>query len=50
MTLNEAYAEKGLAVTQIQLWQDRLKKANEVIVQHLQPKAPEVVEVNNSAP
>lgn len=46
MTLSEAYAEKGLAVTQIQLWQQRLKLADEVINQHLAAAAqPNVVKI-----
>ncbi len=45
MTLEESYAEKGLAITQIELWQQRLKKANDVIIQELNKSmTPKLVE------
>lgn len=46
MTLDEAYKEKGLAVTQIQLWQQRLKLADEAIAASLnKPSGPTIVGV-----
>jgi len=51
MTLNEAYAEKGLATTQIELWTERLKRANKVIIEAINEDAkPKVVGVVDSQP
>lgn len=51
MTLEQSYAEKGLAVTQIQLWQQRLKAADEIINRHLAEQSkPKVDVVPNGVP
>lgn len=46
MNLQESYAEKGLAITQIELWQQRLKIANEAIIKLINEESkPQVVTV-----
>lgn len=52
MTLDEAYKEKGLATTQIELWQIRLKQANDVILKLMREESkPQIVGVaENGSP
>ena len=52
MTIEEAFQEKGLAVTQIELWQQRLKKANEIIISKMNEEntKPKIVGVEDAKP
>lgn len=51
MTLDEAYKEKGIATTQIELWTERLKRANKVIIDALnEDSKPKVVGVVDNKP
>ena len=51
MTLKESYEEKGLAITQIELWQQRLKVANENIIKLMNEESkPRPIEVIDAKP
>jgi len=42
MTLEEAFKRKGEAVTQIEIWQSRLREANNYIAEYLKVQAKQV--------
>lgn len=50
MTYDEALREKGLAVTQIELWQQRLKVANELILKYMREESkPKLTDVDSQS-
>ena len=51
MNIDDYYKEKGLAITQIELWQQRLKVANENISKSMNDASkPKIVGANNAEP